>query len=770
MDKNLRQNKTEDNRVENYFMDDSLNSDLIFKAFIASKCSLFIIHKNEEAILFANNGAIQMTGFSKDKFADLSFSKLFIENSWNGIKSELKAISSKPEDAVELEAILLLENGSTRNVLLQLQSVELKGEDVLLVNLSDIQVWKDQVEELLKYKEVYNAYSNVYMETNLEGRILFITPSIKNFLGYEPSEIIGRSSSEFYSDPDLRRKLVPIVLQNGAVSSDNVQIRHKDGNYVDVKASVILAHDKSGNPIFKSTFHDITELKRVQQELEEKNNRLEVLQKVQKEILKNRSVGKMITAALLEYRTLPVPTARVAVTLFDELNNNVDVYAVEKDNTVFQLEGSLDDSFTYRILKDNKTKRIGLFENLRNQNTTRILDLNNHSYICFPLLIANRLIGALTFEFSEQLPANKEYMDLLSEMSRQLAIAINNVLLNEELKSSIDRFKVLYEQEAMGVLETTLDGKILDANKRMLDVLGYKEHEFFGLTIKDLTYNQSDYIYEDKMIHDVVIDNNEPLAFTKRLKNKEENIVYAKIWITKVKGKPGESDYLLYFVEDTTELHKSESAILSALIEGQENERKRVAQELHDGLGQVLSVIKLSLYALQNEINSEKLDKLTNFAELAIKEYRAVSHNLIPPLLENNGLKDALNDLCINLRSSGNIEIDFNCNLADELPKLYAIETYRIIQELMNNTMKHANASKVILMLEQTGNVLDIEYSDNGDGFDMEEIRKKSWSMRKGIGISNIESRVKLLNGTITIKSEINKGTTCYMQFYINET
>lgn len=770
MNKNFRQEKTEEKAGENYYINNSLNHEKIFKTYTLSGCSLFLLAKKGDSFLFANASAINLTGYPKDNFSDLTFNQLFTEQSWVRVQNVLNTIWTSDSDLVDIEVKLKRMDGSLKDVSLQFQTLEFNDEKALSVNLKDTEDRKQQQEELLKYREIFNAYLNVYMETNLEGEILYITPSIKNLLGYEQTEVIGKNSRDFYSDPDLRSKLIPYILQNGSVCSDNVQIRHKNGNYVDVKVSVLLAHDKNGKPIFKSIYHDISELKRVQQELEEKNNRLEVLQKVQKEILKNRSVGKMITAALLEYRILPVPTARVAVTLFDELNNKVDVYAVEKDTDVFQLEGSLDDSFTYRILKDNKTKRIGLFETLRETNTTRILDLNNHSYICFPLLIANRLIGALTFEFSEQLPANKEYMDLLSEISCQLAIAINNVMLNEELKSSIDRFKVLYEQEAMGVLETTLDGRILDANKRMLDILGYKEHEFFGLTIKDLTFNQADYIYEDRMINDVVVENNEPLAFTKRLKNKEENIVYAKIWITKVKGKPGESDYLLYFVEDTTDLHKSESARLAALIEGQENERKRVAQELHDGLGQVLSVIKLSLYALQNEINSEKLDKLTNFAELAIKEYRAVSHNLIPPLLENNGLKDALNDLCINLRSSSNIEIDFNCNLVAELPKLYAIETYRIIQELMNNTMKHANASKVILTLEQTGNVLDIEYSDNGEGFDIEEVRKKSWSMRKGIGISNIEARVKLLNGTITIKSKINKGTSCNMQFYINET
>jgi signal transduction histidine kinase len=203
-------------------------------------------------------------------------------------------------------------------------------------------------------------------------------------------------------------------------------------------------------------------------------------------------------------------------------------------------------------------------------------------------------------------------------------------------------------------------------------------------------------------------------------------------------------------------------AATEAVLKGQDTERIRVARDLHDGLGGMLSGIKLSFMNLKETIakNPEELqqfDRSLDMLDGSIIELRQVAYNLMPETLLKFGLDTALRDYCDTITNTGALQVSYQ---SIALEKLIADQTvlimiYRIVQELINNIIKHAAAANIYVQLALHENHLTISVEDDGIGFDVQTIQYST-----GIGWSNIRNRVEFLKGTLDVRSENNKGTT----------
>ncbi|MDE5578902.1 MAG: sensor histidine kinase [Alistipes sp.] len=197
--------------------------------------------------------------------------------------------------------------------------------------------------------------------------------------------------------------------------------------------------------------------------------------------------------------------------------------------------------------------------------------------------------------------------------------------------------------------------------------------------------------------------------------------------------------------------------ILTAVLRTEEKERSRFSKELHDGLGPLLSSAKMSLSALTREERTpeqrEILDNTTYVIEEAIRSLREISNNLSPHVLNDFGLARGVQHFIDRSAAMHNVKIRFTTNLRTErYDKDAEVILYRVICELINNSLKHAACTAVNLSLSQTGTLLVLDYSDNGRGFDPQAM------MDCGMGLSNIDSRIKSLGGTFDIRSERGKG------------
>lgn len=205
-----------------------------------------------------------------------------------------------------------------------------------------------------------------------------------------------------------------------------------------------------------------------------------------------------------------------------------------------------------------------------------------------------------------------------------------------------------------------------------------------------------------------------------------------------------------------------------SIVKGQEEERNRLAQDLHDGLGGLLSGVKLQLGAMKgNLILSEEHGLIFNNAlsklDESISEMRRVAHNMMPEALMKLGLQQALQDYCDSLSAGQAYKI--NCEfhgLENRMEPTIEIVVYRVVQELLNNAIKHSDASIILAQVMRNDNNLTITIEDNGKGFTMDEI-----SILRGSGLKNIKSRVDYLKGQIDIQSAPGKGTSIHIDCII---
>ncbi|MEO1262398.1 MAG: sensor histidine kinase [Bacteroidota bacterium] len=194
---------------------------------------------------------------------------------------------------------------------------------------------------------------------------------------------------------------------------------------------------------------------------------------------------------------------------------------------------------------------------------------------------------------------------------------------------------------------------------------------------------------------------------------------------------------------------------LNSMIEGQEQERMRIANDLHDGLGGLLTSVKSHFNSLNGGIEKNTLFEKTNYLiDEACVEVRRISHNMMPRALTLSGLEGALEDLAENINRQG-IKCDLEIMGLKELPHTQSVMVYRLVQELTNNILKHAEAKNILLQLLQNSEHLTIIVEDDGKGFNVEEALQK-----KGLGLTSVQSRVEFLKGEIDWDSVIGEGTT----------
>ncbi len=202
--------------------------------------------------------------------------------------------------------------------------------------------------------------------------------------------------------------------------------------------------------------------------------------------------------------------------------------------------------------------------------------------------------------------------------------------------------------------------------------------------------------------------------------------------------------------------------LLQNTILSQEKERRRVAQDLHDEVGAMLSVVKLNVGRLEKKssenITKELAVETKNYLDEVINQVRRISRALLPPSLEKFGLFNALQELGNWVNKSDSVIVE--CYLIGEHVRFETekeLAVFRIIQELLNNSLKYAEANKISITIKFTGKSLYVAYNDNGKGFDLKE---KSGT---GLGLKNLESRTQLLNAKFKLKSKIGKGTSAVM-------
>ena len=326
----------------------------------------------------------------------------------------------------------------------------------------------------------------------------------------------------------------------------------------------------------------------------------------------------------------------------------------------------------------------------------------------------------------------------------------------KRLRDSEKRWRSLFEKAQEEILVLDNNGNILDANIAACSWLGFTQEGIKLLNISDIDKDHSSFDFKSLYL-DKLNNFNSSISFDSVQIRKDGSDFPVAVNLNYVEFE--ESKMILAIVSDLSRRKETEREVLNAIISTEENERSRLARDLHDTIGPLLSSIKLYLSTLFKTQSQERKVKLLSLSEEAINEavssVRQITNNLSPQALADYGIVSALSSFVQKINTSSQIKTEFKVSGFEyRVPKEVELAIYRVATELMNNTIKHSGAKKIFISLENMNGEVVMIYKDNGKGV----IKDNSMELSKGRGIRNINIRLKSLNGIFTITSEPDWG------------
>ena len=374
----------------------------------------------------------------------------------------------------------------------------------------------------------------------------------------------------------------------------------------------------------------------------------------------------------------------------------------------------------------------------------------------------------------------------------------------EGLRESEERFRATFEQANVGIVQIDFNGKLLKVNPGFCKIVGYADDECERLSVKDITHPDD---YEAEMIETrrLLAGDISGYSIEKRYVQGDGAIVWGQMTTALVHKESGEPFYLLAIIEDITERKRAEAElktineqlearvqertvelmqmnadlqaeiserrkaeqeraqILRRLVMAQEDERRRIARDMHDQFGQLLTALLLKLGLLKEDCREhEKLCEQVESAEAVARQLdRDVDFlvwELRPTVLDDLGLRDALTNFAQNWSKHFNIPVEVHTRGIGEERLTSEIETalYRIAQEALNNVSKHARAANVNILLERRADSISLVVEDDGIGFDAEEMFGAN---DQRLGLVGMRERAALVGGTTEVESHPEEGT-----------
>lgn len=323
--------------------------------------------------------------------------------------------------------------------------------------------------------------------------------------------------------------------------------------------------------------------------------------------------------------------------------------------------------------------------------------------------------------------------------------------IDQLLETSNRKYRLLSENITDGIF-ICREGSFEYVNDAMNHIFGYSHKELIGSQINRLV--QPEYLGKLDFIYTLTSPNNQISNVELECSMKDGSIIFVEFLFNYV----ARENVIYGVVHDITEKRQIQKNIVKAIILTEEKERAHFSKELHDGLGPLLSTIKLYLQwserSTTNESRQEIIGKAEEIVEDAISSVKEISNKLSPHLLTNYGLCSAIHSFINKLEEISAIQIEFNCSLIRRLGNEIEAAVYRAIIECINNTIKHSGAKNINIYMCDTGNQLEVKYQDDGKGFNIEE----TIAMKKGLGLFNLQNRIQNIGGKITLFSQPGMG------------
>ncbi|MFW5820103.1 MAG: response regulator [Bacteroidota bacterium] len=343
------------------------------------------------------------------------------------------------------------------------------------------------------------------------------------------------------------------------------------------------------------------------------------------------------------------------------------------------------------------------------------------------------------------------HLDLKLRIRNYLKLSRNEAKLRE----SEQKFRNIFHSSIDSIVISNRDHNILESNPTFQNTLGIAPESLINRKITDFIHPKDQDTFKNWLqSYYSSIPANRPAEV--RIITADRTVVTVEINSQVIEYQGVES--VLSILRDVTERKEMHLKILSTIIETEEKERRRFAQDLHDGMGPLLSTIKLYTRSIMSARDAQHkeiaLEKSLETIDEAISCTKEIANNISPNILKDFGLVVAVKSYANKFNDTRKVNINFRSDIDQRFRSNIEASFFRIIIELINNTIKHASASNVLVELKMNEGSLSLNYTDDGIGCDMEKVLSRN----SGQGVMNIINRTHSLGGEVTFDSAINKG------------
>ena len=586
-----------------------------------------------------------------------------------------------------------------------------------------------------QYRQIFeNAGEGIFQSTP-EGRYLKANPALARMHGFDsPAELIRSRndiSRQIYVQPTQRDEFKRLLAEHGSVRGFEHEILRKDGDRIWVSVNAHAVRDGAGNIVYyEGTAQDITERKRAEQALRDSEERYRDLVENSRELICTHDLDGQI---------LSVNRAAAELWGYDRQD-------FIKKNIRDILAPSVRDQFSRymeRILTEGATSGPMLIETSSGEH--RLLEYYNSLRTEG---VAEPIVRGIARDITE---------------ARRAEVA---------LRESEERYRELFENSKDAFYVHDMNGIYTSINHAAEKLSGYSREQIIGKHFSEfMTAEYARHVQRQ---------------LQKKLESAGETTYEIETITKKGKHIPVEISSRLIFeqgvpvgvqgcVRDISEKKKAQEAARNysrRLIDAQEAERRRISRELHDQVGQILTAVKMNLYALKHQCTQQEMLKSINnnlsVIDEAVDQIRDLSIDLRPLLLDDLGLVVALRWYLERQMRNVGIPMKFVSGSLDEDDRFASeLETacFRIVQEGVTNVVRHARASRISVRLERVVSDLILLITDDGAGFDARMLRSGTGTAT--LGLRGMEERAQAVGGTITIDSAPALGTEICARFPI---
>lgn len=723
-------------------------SEVKFKQFFNKATDpIFIAAVDTGKIVDANEKACQIM--------EMSMKELLGMNQWNLHPAANERFSKKifNQHVQELkkgaqikvvENYLLTKSGKQIPVEINASFVKVKGKTFIMGSFRDITERKRTGEQLVeserKYKAAFITSPDAVLISNFEGTLLDVNDGFVAMSGYAKEEVEGKTVFEIklWNNTSDRKVFLNEIEQLGECHNFETQFRNKNGKIIHALISAKLIFINEQKHIL-TIARDITARKKMEQQM------------LENEQLLNTVLESAPYIIVLLNQKLQI--VKLNLTPGELLKNHLDFKdssAIGYVLSCFGMNKSLDKNHRIKqcsncqirkIIRDTLKYGMGVYKKeVEILTQFKSITMNKYYLVSSKQIIQNN---------------NKLVLLTLDDITSQKQIEEDLMVSKEQASFNEKRYSLLADLTFEGII-LQQNNRIIDVNKAIIRMTDYSKNELIGAPILELLYPEQYYsLIKSKMQPGYVS------PFEVVLRKKNGTLIPVEVEAKDIQI--GNKKVRAVAIRDITERKETEKMIMQAIIKSEEAQKNRFAQELHDGLGPVLSNVQMYFQWMAEEDENKEfvLEKGLSSLKTAFSTLREISNNLSPHILHDFGLVKALIRFIDQLPVLDKQIIHISSSLeTGRFDHNIEVALYRVITELINNSRKYAQASKLDIKMEESNGWVLVKYMDNGRGFNFEEISKRS----KGQGLLNMKNRIETLNGEFLYKTAPGKGINVHIK------